>query len=427
VSVVPGEAPRAAGSPGALSFYGWSAIVPAAFLILLVTNGLTTGGIAAFDPSFIQQLGVARADVKFGDALQLGITALITVLTGWIADRYGVRPVMAAGLAALAWGFYSLGGVETIGDYYAARLWMGVGLAAAGLAICVTLTSRWFLLRRGLALGMVLAGTSLGNAVFPLLFTRLIANQGLAQAGLVAAVMILALYVVVLLLVREWPQDRGLKPYGAERYDPTQSAQALAGPELSYGQILGRREFWLMGIAAFCTFFTILGVNGNMILHVQNLGGGIEYGAKMAMPLFFAGLIGKLGAGWLTDIFGRRPVWLVCLALMLVAAGMLTTLSLTLVPFAAFLMGLGWGANYTLLQAVASDLFGTRSLGRVMGAVTVLDAGGGALGPWITAEFADSSGNYQTGFGFITALLVVAFICAALLRVRTPDSQVRSP
>ena len=89
-------------------------------------------------------------------------------------------------------------------------------------------------------------------------------------------------------------------------------------------------------------------------------------------------------------------------------------------------MGLGWGANYTLLQAVASDVFGTRSLGRVMGAVTVLDAGGGAIGPYITARFADASGDYQSGFLVIFVLIGLALLCASRLNVPTPDAQVRS-
>ena len=64
-----------------------------------------------------------------------------------------------------------------------------------------------------------------------------------------------------------------------------------------------------------------------------------------------------------------------------VAAGalMLATLQKSLLMPAIALFGFGWGSNYSLLQAISADVFGSRSLGRVMGAVTVLDAGGGAL------------------------------------------------
>ncbi len=408
-----------------IGFYGWWAMVPAAFLILTMTNGLTVGGIAAFDPSFIAQLGVTRADIKLGDAIQLGVTAILTVATGWLADRYGVRIVMAFGIAALSWAFFSLASVQTLADYYWTRFWMGIGLSGAGLAICVVAVSRWFTMKRGLALGLVLVGTSLGNWLFPTIFTRLIADQGLREAAHTAAWMIAALALVVALLVREWPDRIGLKPYGAELVDPGKTAQQLSGPELTYAEILKKREFWLMGIAAFCTFFSILGASNNMILHVQSLGLGVARGAALMGYIFFGGLIGKLLAGWLTDLFGRRPVWIGSLLLMLVGAGLLATMSSALLPIAIGAFGLGWGANYTLLQAIAGDVFGTRSLGRVMGAVTVLDAGGGALGPWVTAKIADGSGSYQLGFVTIGLLIAIALVCASLLNVRTPDAEVR--
>jgi MFS family permease len=408
-------------------FYGWWAIVPAVAVILLVTNGLTVGGIAAFDPTLIRELGVQRGDVKLGDAIQLGVTAILTLATGWIADRFGVRIVMVLGSVALAWGFYALGQVESLAGYYWSRFWMGVGLSGAGLAICVVAVSRWFLLRRGRALGIVLAGTSLGNALFPWIFTKLIALDGWREAAMYAGWALLALAVLVMLAIREWPASLGLKPYGTDQAARAAQGADLQGPQLSYAQILTRPEFWLMGVAAFATFYSILGVNNNMILHMQNLGVSAEIGALVALPLFLAGLIGKLLSGWLTDIFGRKPVWLVSLSCMLVAASLLSTMQTSLVAVAAVIMGLGWGANYTLLQAVAGDVFGARSLGRVMGAVTVLDAGGGALGPWVTARIADRTGDYQAGFLFVTALIASAFVCASLLRVATPDVELRRP
>jgi MFS family permease len=231
---------------------------------------------------------------------------------------------------------------------------------------------------------------------------------------------------LVAFVLREWPDRLGLKPYGAEALAAA-GAPDPSGVELSYAQILGRKEFWLMGIAAFGTFYTILGVNNNMILHMQNLGVRPEIGALIALPLFLAGLVGKLASGWLTDLYGRKPVWMISLSLMLAAALMLAAMNASLVPVAAVMMGLGWGANYTLLQAVAGDVFGARSLGKVMGAVTVLDASGGALGPYVTARFADASGNYQSSFMVVALLVAVALLSARALNVPTPDMQVKQP
>ncbi len=396
-------------------YYGWWAMVPAAFLTLLITNGLTVGGIAAFDPALIAQLDVSRGQIKVGDGVQLGVTAVLTLLTGKLVDQYGFRLVMLGGVAALLWGFYSLGLVATLQDYYWSRAWMGVGLSGAGMAICMVAVSRWFVASRGLALGLVLAGTSFGNGFMPAIFTALIEALGWQKATLTTVALLAVVPLLVWGLMREWPSSRGLKPLGAN--DAAVAQQAM-GDELGYLDIIRRRDFWLLAIAAFCTFYAVLGINNNMILHVMLLGQTQASGAAMAIPLFMAGLSGKIFAGWLSDRFGRKTVWLCCLGLMLAGAALLSTMEVSWIAPAALLLGLGWGANYTLLQAVTSDLFGIRSLGRVMGAVTVFDAGGGALGPVVTAALSDRTGNYQNGFLLIGGLIGLAILCASLLKIR---------
>jgi MFS family permease len=401
-------------APGGL-YYGWWAIVPAAFVIILVTNGLTVGGIAAFDPALIAELGVTRGAIKVGDAIQLGVTSLLTLLTGQLVDRYGYRRVMLAGIVALLWGFYLLGHVSSLQDYYWSRAWMGLGLACAGMAICMVAVSRWFVASRGLALGIVLAGTSFGNGFMPSVFTALIAAYGWRGASLFTLALLAFLPLLVWCIMREWPASLGLKPLGA--VSAAVEARAM-GEDLGYLQIIRRREFWLLGTAAFCTFYAFLGINNNLILHMMQLGMAQSAAAAMFIPLFLAGLSGKVLAGWLSDRFGRKAVWTGCLALMLTGALMLATLRASLIAPAAIILGLGWGANYTLLQAVTGDVFGARSLGRVMGAITVLDAGGGALGPWITAALSDLSGNYRNGFLLICGLVALATVCASALKLR---------
>jgi len=129
-------------------FYGWWGIVLATFIIIWTTNGLTVGAITAFDRSLLAMLNVDRGDLKFGDTIMLLTTAVITPFTGWIADRYGVRPVMAVGVVALAAAFFGLSSVETLAGMYWLRFLMGVSLSCAGLAICVVIVSRWFETRR---------------------------------------------------------------------------------------------------------------------------------------------------------------------------------------------------------------------------------------------------------------------------------------
>ncbi len=407
-------APGARNTSG-LRYYGWWGVLLATTVVIWASNGLTVGGVAAFDPYLIESLGVARDALKLGDLIMLGTTAITTLGSGWLADRYGVRPVMAVGIVLLSLSFFGIARADTLGDVYLMRFLMGLGLCACGLAICVVIVSRWFVSRRGLALGLMLAGTSFGNAFFPEFFTGLIEADGWRRAALYAALTPLFLLPIVLFALREWPASIGLAAYGEER---GASMAGSGAPILDYPSILRRSEFWLLGIAAFATFYAILGVSGNLILHARDLGYAPAEAARFFVPLFIMGLIGKIASGFLSDLLGRRSVWLLTLALMLAGALLLATLRGSLLLPAVALFGLGWGGNYSLLQALAGDTFGARSLGRVMGAITVLDAGGGALGPWVTALLYERFGqSYGVAFGVIAGLIAVAIVMALLLRI----------
>jgi len=398
-------------------YYGWWGIVFAALIFISVTNGLTIGGIQAFDPHLLQALQIERAPLKLGDAIQLGTAAIFTLLSGWAADRFGVRPVMTIGVLLLSGAFYGLGQVETVGGLYVLRFLMGLGLAGAGLAVCVVIVSRWFISSRGLALGVMLAGTSLGSGILPSVFTRLIETYEWRDAASMAALAPLLLLPIIWFAFKEWPARIGLAPYGA---DSPAGGEQLAGPLLTYRDIVSRKQFWLIGIGAFATFYSILGISNNLFLHSRDLGFTATESAALFVPLFIMGLVGKVISGFLSDVLGRKRVWILSLVLMLLGALMLLTLQKSLIMFAIALFGFGWGGNYSLLQAISADAFGSRSLGRVMGAITVLDAGGGALGPWITSLLYDSYGSYTAGFGLICVLIAVAIVFAMVLKVRAP-------
>lgn len=398
-------------------FFGWWGIVLPAFLVIWVTNALTLAGLNVFDAKLLAELGVERGPLKFGDTIQLLVSGALAPLGGWLADRYGVRPVMLVGVLLLSAGLYGYGHVDSLTDVYLMRVLTGASLAGAGLVICVTIVSRWFVAKRGLALGLMLAGTSLGNALFPQLNAALIAEHGWRDAFAIICLIPLLLLPLILFVVKEWPDRIGLQAYGAAAAASGVDPKQLAGYE--FRDALRSANFWLIGTAAFCTFYSILGLANNLFLHMSDLGFGPADAAQAYFPLFVMGLLGKIAAGALADVLPRKAVFGACLTLMFAGALLLATLRPGLVLPALYLFGLGWGGNYTLLQGLVADVFGARSLGKILGGITVLDATGGALGPWVTGALFDVTHSYRLGFGVIACLIAVSL--AAILLVRLPE------
>jgi MFS family permease len=129
------------------------------------------------------------------------------------------------------------------------------------------------------------------------------------------------------------------------------------------------------------------------------------------------GLVGKFLFGWLGDVMDRRRVFVMNLAVMF--AGSLCLASMSKAAFWPFLVlfGVGWGGLYTMLQLLTVDCFGLKAAGKILGTITLLDAIGGGLGPWVTGVLFDRTGSYAVPFAAVSALIFLALLAGATLEV----------
>jgi MFS family permease len=257
--------------------------------------------------------------------------------------------------------------------------------------------------------------------LYPSLNAWLIARHGWREAFTMIALAPLLLLPLVLFVIKDSPARAGLQPLGAL---PWPEGAGGCGAPAAAGDLaaaLRTRDFWLIATAGFCTFFALLGFSNNLFLHMHDLGYDDAAAARAYFPLFAMGLVGKLGAGALSEWLPRKTVFLLFLGLMLGGSVLFATLDATLLWPALWIFGLGWGGNYTLLQALVADVFGVGSLGRILGSLTVIDALGGALGPFVLALLFRGSDSYQGGFVLMSGLIALALAAAMAVRVPRPE------
>jgi MFS family permease len=401
------------------SFYRWI-ILLCSFTILFVSNGMALGGITVFDLELLKALSESsgteiRLDqLKIRDGLMFMTAGILGMGAGWLADKVGVKPLIIVGLGLLAVANYAYSQLDTLTDIYIIHVVLGLVLVLCGLIINVYLVSRWFDKNRGLAIGLMLAGTSLGNAVFPQLNTWLLQSYDWREVFQMLAIIPLALLPVAIFVVRNSPES-------GKSGKPGHSSADFDLPGYTLGQALKSRNFWIICTLAFCTFYSILGMMAVTFVFLREA----EYPAQLAATgltvLFIGGLIGKVTSGYLAEKLGRKLMLLAGLGLMLIGAiGLVLAVSqaseffiwVGLVGF-----GFGWGGIYTLIQLLSADLFGLKALGKILGAVNVLDTLGGAAGPVLTSILYVRTGSFLIPFAVITALLVVATIAATMLRM----------
>jgi MFS family permease len=417
--------------------YGW-VIVAVAMLALIVSNGLSIGGLPPFYKPMREELvGLGAVDSSRAESF-IAIAANITFIMsgvsslvgGWLLTRFRIGPVMIVGCLLLGAGVVVQSRADTAAMVYLSRFLMGSSLGFVGVAPCVVLVSEWFRERRGTALGIALTGTSLGGSIVSLMAAPLIANYGWRTAMLVLSSLVwFVLVPVVILFVRE---KDGLSAEAAENAEGQRGRSLLSSPRplralretSSSEQKIGftLREaartplFWAFGLAAMMVFYPIFVILQQFILYVQTprIGLTAESAAFGQSALFAIGVGGKYLAGWLSDKLKAVNVMVIFAALMFAASLILLDLTPSnalwfLLPFA-----IGYGGTWVMLQRLASELFGRREIGKILGAITLIEVTGASIGGLITGRLADQhGGDYTVAFYGVTIAAALALVATA--------------
>ena len=392
-------------------------VVACSFLVLFVSQGMTLGGLQVFDEKLLAHLAAVSGEeislgaFKGGLSIMFATAGILGMLAGWLCDKIGPRKLIFAGMALLSVGYYMFADVQTLTDIYIISALFGLVLVLCGLMINVYLVSSWFTFKRGLAIGLVLAGTSLGNAAFPKFNGWLLQTMEWQQVFTWAAWIPALTIPVLFIFLKDSPSTQGGKA------DVSGDLPKLSG--YSLGEALTSRNFWIVAIIAMCTFYGILAMSGHTYLFFRGEGYSEGAAASAVSILFFGGLIGKVISGYLAESFGRKRVLLTGLTMMLIGiGGMVLSIQLSsaaLVWGGLLLFGFGWGGIYTLIQVLAADLFGLLALGKILGAINILDTFGGAMGPVVTGIMVDRTEGYMQPFIVVLVLLLLATLAACFL------------
>jgi MFS family permease len=397
-------------------FYRWI-IVAVATLALVVSNGLSIGGIPVFYKSiredFVNSGAVAPANaesfIAFGASLTFLFSGLISPLAGWLIQKFPLKNLMVLGCGLLGGGLLLHANANSVAAVYASRILMGISLGFVGVLPCVVLVSNWFEQRRGMALGILLTGTSVGGVVIPPLATPLIERFGWRTSMILVSLLIwLLLAPLILFVVRTRPVDQG------RRREHDSLAVPPRGHSLS--EAIRTPVFWIFAMGAALIFYPIFVTSQQLILQAAKIGFTAWQGTMVLSGLFAVSVAGKFLFGFLSDRLAPVRVILFCTAIMFASTFLLldlneTTAFIFLVPF-----GLGYGGAFVLIQRLVGDIFGQRDYPKILGVITIGDTLGAVVGGMITGRLADLyGGDYTVGFYGVIAATGIALVLMIVL------------
>ncbi len=415
----PGRVPRAR------TFHGWW-IVLTAFVCHAVNVGLMFYAWGVFLTPLAAEFG-GRAPVALGYSFTQFASAAYGLAVGRIVDRRGARQVELFGAWSMALGFFLLSRATSLPALYACLAGpVALGSTCIGALPNNTAVARWFVARRGRALGIATAGISAGGIVFAPLAQYLIAHLGwrTAYAVLAGLVLVLVLPPVLAFMQRD-PADLGLVPDGEPppARERAQAALAAVTRELEHSvrpeAAVREPSFWYLAVAFGLTMSGLAGVLLYQIPLLVDRGMPATQAALVLGATAAMGVIGKLGFGALLDRFDQRHVAAGCFCLQ--ATGVLLlwlTSGPLLLACYVVLYGYAMGGNATLQASLVAEAFGRGHYGAISSRLVPFVVAAQALGVPAIGYLRDRTGSFGPALAIIAASALVAAV--VVLRVRLP-------
>lgn len=414
------DAPKAP----ARMYTGW-VVVAAAAMSVFAQVAFFNPVLGVFIPEFEKDFGWSRTEISLAVTFGTLGAAAIAPFFGPLIDRYGGRRFVVLGGFVMAVGMVALANMQTEWQFF---IIYGIGRAmAAGLLnVAATVTvSKWFIRKRGLAVGMTTIGTRAGFALMPICTQLIIDGYDWRTAAYCLAIVV-GLFGTIpsLLWLKKRPEDYGLLPDGdTEESRAAEGYKRPAEHHWTRHQAVRTQAFWLLTIAISLQTFAGGAVNLHQIPYMVDKGISQSH-AAMVLSLF---AIFSAGGGLLESVFdhtlGARVTFII--GLLGSAGGMVILLftdSLGIgIVFAAF-YGTSFGLMLTSQQVVFADYYGRESLGAIRGASLPLFMVLQAIGPIVGGLFYDTTGSYVGAFVLFACGYVVA--AGLLMLARKPIAPV---
>ncbi len=401
--------------------YHWVVAI-AAFGVLLGAAGVRSTPSVLIDP-LREEFGWSRATVGLAVSINVLLYGFIGPFAAALQIRYGLRKVTVIALATIATGAALT--TQMTQPWHLYLLWgfvVGVGTGCMATVFASTVASRWFVARRGVVTGVLTAATASGQLVFLPLLTPLADTNGWRSVSITVAVATASVIPVVLLFMRNRPEDVGLLPYGAppDHVSTTMVGNPIAHAFAALRSAWNTGTFWLLwGSFAVCGLSTTGLVQTHFISAAHDHGmSHTSAGTYLALIGGFD-IIGTIASGWLTDRWDPRKL---LMAYYLFRGLSLFVLDPALAHGGGGLMGfmvfygLDWVATVPPTIALCLAHFGRDRGPLVYGWVFAGHQVGGALAAWGAGALHDTTGSYRISFVLAGVACLVAAVGVTRIR-----------
>ncbi|MBN2569035.1 MAG: MFS transporter, partial [Deltaproteobacteria bacterium] len=357
-------------------FWGWY-VVFGGFLLLSITYG-SRYSFGVFVKPMFTEYHWPMSTISLGASINILMYAIGGILSGRLVDRMPPKWIIMIGAVTASMGFFLTSMAQTPVQFYLSYgILCGLGSACMGVVVTSSSVGKWFVKRRGTAIGITTMGVAFGTMLFTPIAGYIVKNyhwsKGFVFFGIV--LLIASALISQTFMKKSKPEDYGLSPDGRGQKigDLKNIIPFNAETAIPLSDVLKNPVFWIM---SFC--FSIGAVAELMVfVHLVSfsVNNNIEkVAAASSLGIIgIASLCGRFFFGWLCDNI-KDPKYAASIGSLLMAAGMLLLLnmdsSIALLYTFALIFGFGYASTSTLMPIMVSDRFGRSILGSTYGLLT---------------------------------------------------------
>ena len=390
------------------------------FVVLGIVMNVCLGAVYAYS-IFLKPVKEAFAGISAFQAnlpfmVFLAFFSVLMFFGGRVMEKLGPRKLGMIGgiIVGLGW----------LLSAFASNIWMltltyGV-IAGSGVGLVygcpVSMGAKWFPDKKGLAVGLMLAGFG-GSA----LITGKVANALIPSVGLSTTFMYFGIAFGIILVVLSLPFRFPASGWVPAGWKP--AAGTVAASDFTSGEMMKTGAFWglflcyIIGCVAGLMAIGISKPVGNEIIKISG-----ETAATLVGIFAIFNAVGRPLFGFLTDKITPRNAAILNLLMILIVSIIMITVKegdtmLYTISFIGFWLGLGgWLA---IAPTATASFFGMKNYAQNYGVVFFAYGLGAIIGGIISGQAKDVFGTYTYAF-YPTAVLAVVGLVLAVALLKTP-------
>ena len=381
-------------------FYGW---------IIVIGCMILSGVISIFVKPVSEALGVDRGLFTLYTTINLLATMLVLPAAPNLFKKYRFKTLVLSGALVTGAAIFSFSFAGNIVLFYVIAAVAGIGACFMNAVPIIILTSNWFVKNRGIATSISFSGMGISSICLSPVVSRTIINFGWQEAYRIVAIAFLAFTVpAICFLIREKPEDMGLKAYGEEE---SGLRTETAGSGFTRSQTVKTKAFLLFSIGIFLSSLISYGVLQHFVSYLTDIGLEPMKAAGWFSIITVVMTVSKAVTGRIYEKMGIKRACLLLSTMLFASLLILGRVDniLCLLLFIA-LFGLSSGLQIVPPTYMTNMFFGDRDYSANYGLITTIYYCGMAAG----IQLSSYSFDYFKSYGPVW-LLYAAFTAAMLI------------